>query len=353
MDEHVIVWDLETIPDLAAVARAHDLEEHNIAAARAVLGEKFPKHPWHQIVCIGALIAARSPEGWQVLSLGAPHVGARTEAELITAFVGKIAELEPRLVTFNGNAFDLPVLRYRAMLHGIAAPGLSCRSYFHRFTDDAVDLCDVLSSFGNAKATLHQISRTLNLPGKASGIEGSQVEQLVQEGRIVEVAAYCLEDVTNTYRIWLRHSANALRKDRTREYRHASSGHGKGFDRKLLRPVKGRVSDDPVYMLNSSLVEEVARRAVSILVDVRGMDGAKVLCQNLGHMAYAAGGLPAALLAQVRTVDDMLKERTRGPWRGGEIIKAVLRFMALSHHSVGGILTSHFWGSRWSLDHGS
>ena len=63
-------------------------------------------------------------------------MGDRTERELITAFCDKIAELKPlkpQLVTFNGNSFYLPVLRYRAMVHGISAPGLSVRSYFqHR-----------------------------------------------------------------------------------------------------------------------------------------------------------------------------------------------------------------------------
>jgi predicted PolB exonuclease-like 3'-5' exonuclease len=78
-------------------------------------------------------------------AVGAPHVGERTERELIAAFCDKIAELSPQLVTFNGNSFDLPVLRYRAMVHGVAAPGLSVRPYFHRYTEDAIDLCDARS----------------------------------------------------------------------------------------------------------------------------------------------------------------------------------------------------------------
>ena len=205
MDDYVIVWDLETVPDLAAVARINGLPVTETSLVREALGEKFPKHLFHSIVCIGALIARRItiPGPWEVVALGAPHIGYRTEAELIAAFVARIAELEPRLVTFNGNGFDLPVLRYRAMLHRIAAPGLSNRPYFHRYTDDAVDLCDVLSSFGRAKATLHEISRMLGFAGKASGVDGGQVEQLVGEGRLADVAAYCQEDVVNTYRIWL------------------------------------------------------------------------------------------------------------------------------------------------------
>jgi predicted PolB exonuclease-like 3'-5' exonuclease len=207
MDEHVIVWDLETVPDLAAVARIHGLPVTETALIREALGEKFPKAILHPVICIGALIARRAPgpSPWEVIALGTPHIGERTEAELIAAFVARIAELQPRLVTFNGTGFDLPVLRYRAMLHRISAPGLACRPYFHRYRDDAVDLCDVLSSFGKAGAKLHEISRMLGFAGKASGIDGGQVEQLVAQGRIVEVAAYCQEDVVNTYRIWLLH----------------------------------------------------------------------------------------------------------------------------------------------------
>jgi 3'-5' exonuclease len=125
---------------------------------------------------------------------------------LISALVGKIAELSPPLVTFNGNGLDLPVLRYRAMIHSVSAPGLAGRSYFNRYTEDALDLCDALSSFSSgARATLNEISRIMGLPGKPDGIDGGPVEKYFREGSIKEIAEYCESDVVNTYRVWLRY----------------------------------------------------------------------------------------------------------------------------------------------------
>jgi len=167
MNNNVIVWDLETIPDLQGFAAANYLTGKTDAEIREVMGDKFPKHIYHSIACIGALIAHREEDCWAVDAVGAPHIGERSEKELIQAFVDKIAELTPQLVTFNGNSFDLPVLRYRAMTHGVAAPGLSARPYFNRYTDDAIDLCDVLSSFApQGKATLNELSRVMGVPGE-------------------------------------------------------------------------------------------------------------------------------------------------------------------------------------------
>jgi 3'-5' exonuclease len=62
-EQSIIVWDLETVPDLAAAARMLDLGNASGAEVREALGSGFPKYPLHKIVCIGALIASRQPEG--------------------------------------------------------------------------------------------------------------------------------------------------------------------------------------------------------------------------------------------------------------------------------------------------
>jgi 3'-5' exonuclease len=158
------------------------------------------------IICIGALIAHQDGGQWTIDALGAPHVGERTEKALISSFVDRIADLSPQLVTFNGSSFDLPVLRYRALIHGVAAPGLSSRPYFNRYTEDAVDLCDALSSFNaQGKVTLHELCRVMALPGKPDGISGGDVDNFYRAGRIREIAEYCESDVVNTYRVWLRY----------------------------------------------------------------------------------------------------------------------------------------------------
>ena len=206
MVEHVMAWDIETIPDLDGFVLVSQLDGKSESEIRESLGDKFPKLIFHRIACIGALIASRSEEGWHVDTAGAPHIGERSERDLIQAFVDRIDELKPRLVTFNGASFDLPVLRYRAMINKVSAPGLAKRNYFNRYSDDALDLCDVLASFDQrGKVSLNELSRVLGLPGKPDGIDGSQVDAYYRAGRIKEIAEYCETDVVNTYRIWLRY----------------------------------------------------------------------------------------------------------------------------------------------------
>jgi len=124
---------------------------------------------------------------------------------LLKSFLERLTTKRPQLVSFNGQGFDLPVLRYRAMLRHLSAPTLERSGVFRRYGEEALDLCDVLSSF-DARGKIGQdaLCRILALPGKPSGVDGGSVAQFVKDGRIQEVADYCESDIVNTYRIWLR-----------------------------------------------------------------------------------------------------------------------------------------------------
>jgi hypothetical protein len=75
-------------------ARANDV--------RAELADRFPKHIYHSIICIGALIAHREEDGhWIVDAIGAPHAGERSERELIASFV----ETKPRENVLTSHAW--------------------------------------------------------------------------------------------------------------------------------------------------------------------------------------------------------------------------------------------------------
>jgi hypothetical protein len=95
----VIVWDIETVPDLKGFAAANGHDGKSDEEIRAAMGDKFPKHIYHSIICIGALVAHREDNRWVVDALGAPHIAERTEKALISSFLDRIAELSPQLVT--------------------------------------------------------------------------------------------------------------------------------------------------------------------------------------------------------------------------------------------------------------
>ena len=200
----VMVFDLETVPDFAALARMHGLDPSDEAGAEALLGGKFAKHVFHRIVCLGVLVAREAKGMWRVESLVAPHSGAQSEAQLIADFSVQLDALGPQLVSFNGSGFDLPVLRYRALVNRVPIPGLNRRAYFQRYSEDSLDLCDVLASFQpGARIGLDALCRALDLPGKPGGIDGSRVSDFFRAGRLDEIAAYCRADVVATYRVWL------------------------------------------------------------------------------------------------------------------------------------------------------
>ncbi len=222
-DQRIVVFDLETIPDVtagklslglpSAIDDGEARERLNEAYRREgqTPAQVFVKSVLHKIVCVGAMYADRSDRnaGWSITRFGAVHIGMRDEREIVSGFIDSLSDAPaPQLIGFNSSSFDLPVLRYRALALGVPAPVLhrgNGRDYWYRFGRDHLDICDFISSFGAAtRPSLAELGSIVGLAVKTDGIDGSQVERLVAEGKIEDVASYCESDVLATYLVFLK-----------------------------------------------------------------------------------------------------------------------------------------------------
>lgn len=213
----ILVFDIETIPDIEAGRKLHALEglsDKDTASAlfalrRAKVGHDFLPHYLQKIIAISLVICSVS--SLRVWSLGEEH---SDEKELIHRFFTGIDKYMPTLVSWNGSGFDLPVLHYRALLHGVAAPTyweigdnqqtFRWNNYLNRFHYRHLDLMDVLAGYQNkAFAPLDDIASMLGFPGKM-GMNGAHVWEQYLAGNLKGIRDYCETDVLNTYCVYLR-----------------------------------------------------------------------------------------------------------------------------------------------------
>ncbi|TCO80444.1 hypothetical protein EV699_11488 [Plasticicumulans lactativorans] len=214
---NALVFDIETVPDVAGARRLHGfagLDDAAVAEAmflerRQTTGNEFVRHHLQRVVAIAVVM--RRGNALKCAALGSP---TSSEAELIAEFFDVIDKTTPTLVSWNGSGFDLPVLHYRALLHGVRAPrywdtgesdaGMRYNHYLGRFHWRHTDLMDVLAGYqARAAAPLDEIATLLGLPGKL-GMDGGQVWGAFRQGQLDAIRDYCETDVLNTYLIWLR-----------------------------------------------------------------------------------------------------------------------------------------------------
>ena len=213
----VLVFDIETIPDVETGRTLHDLQglsdedtaQAMFALRRAKVGHDFLPHYLQKICAISLVLSTGSQI--KVWSLGDE---SSDEKELITRFYAGIDKHIPTLVSWNGSGFDLPVLHYRSLLHGVAAPtyweagehqqAFKWNNYLSRFHYRHIDLMDIIAGYQNkAFAPLDDISTMLGFPGKM-GMSGSKVWEQYSAGQLKIIRDYCETDVLNTYCVYLR-----------------------------------------------------------------------------------------------------------------------------------------------------
>ena len=217
----VLAFDIETIPDVAGIRKLHALPaelsdaetaEFAFQKRRAAGGSDFLPLHLQRVVVISC--ALREGDRFTVWSLAEPKL---SEAALIQRFYDGIEKFTPQLVSWNGGGFDLPVLHYRGLIHGVVAPryweqgegdykdsrDFKWNNYLGRYHSRHLDLMDLLALYQpRANAPLDELAKLMGLPGKL-GMDGSAVWGAWQEGRSDEIRDYCETDAVNTYLVFL------------------------------------------------------------------------------------------------------------------------------------------------------
>lgn len=212
-----LVFDIETIPDIALGRRLYNLDglpDEQVAKAMFALrrqstGGDFLPYEQQRVVAISCVL--RSRDALRVWSLGEV---SSTEAELVERFFDGIERFSPDLISWNGSGFDLPVLTLRALAAGVQAPrywetgdgdtAFRYNNYLSRYHWRHTDLMDVLSGYqGRGRISLQNAACLLGFPGKL-GFSGAQVWDAWLAGNLTGIRQYCETDVLNTYLIYLR-----------------------------------------------------------------------------------------------------------------------------------------------------
>jgi 3'-5' exonuclease len=214
----VLAFDIETVPDVAGLRRLHDIDpnvpdrdvaEFAFRERRARTGHDFLPLHLHRVVAIACTL--REGDSFRVWSLGSPDSG---EQDLIARFFEGIDKYTPQLVSWNGGGFDLPVLHYRSLVHGVCAPRywdmgdddreFRFNNYISRYHSRHTDLMDLLSMYqARATAPLDELAQLLGFPGKL-GMDGSKVWDAYLAGGIQDIRNYCETDAVNTYLVFQR-----------------------------------------------------------------------------------------------------------------------------------------------------
>lgn len=215
----VLVFDIESIPDVAGLralrgAAPGDTDEQVHAAWLAERKEKgqsdfMPLH-LQRILVISCVF--RNAEGLRIHSF-VDRDGA-SEGKVIQNFFHSIEKHVPQLVSWNGGGFDLPVLHYRGLRHGVEANKywdmgeddreFKWNNYIGRYHMRHLDLMDLLAMYSpKNNAPLDAMAKLCGFPGKL-GMDGSQVYAQYLAGQTEEIRRYCETDVMNTYLLYCR-----------------------------------------------------------------------------------------------------------------------------------------------------
>ena len=201
------VFDVETIPDFEFVRQIIDNPEENDDELLIQASEELARNSsgflppmYHKMISwVGLWI-----ENNGVPKQKASWHGTDEKEGLESLFDTLSTYKDFGLIHHNGRGFDLPLLTYRALKHGLQMPKrLNHYDIKYRYSDDNVDLLDEFSNYGASSwPKLKHLGKLIGIPFKQTG-EGNEVLRMFREDKLKEIEHYCHEDVMGTYVVWL------------------------------------------------------------------------------------------------------------------------------------------------------
>lgn len=204
----IFVFDAETIPDFELLRQILDepgaddkliLEKASEELSRNQSG--FLPPMYHRLISWVGLWIENSGQPAQKTSWS----GEDEKEGLQKLFDTLSTYKDFGLIHHNGRGFDLPLLTYRSMKHGLQMPlRLNSHDIRYRFSKANLDLMDEFSNYGaSSYPKLKHLGYLIDLPFKKTA-EGNEVLEMYQKGELDRIEHYCYEDVMATYIIWLR-----------------------------------------------------------------------------------------------------------------------------------------------------
>ncbi len=214
-----MVFDIESIPDLCGLRALRGVPSSvsDEQLHRDWLAERQEKGlsdfmPLHLQRVLVISVVFRNADGIRVHSF--VDRDGKSEGKVVQTFFHAIEKHTPQLVSWNGGGFDLPVLHYRGLLHGVEASRywdlgeedreFKWNNYISRYHLRHLDLMDLLAMYSPKNhAPLDALAKLFGFPGKL-GMDGSQVHAQYLAGQLEDIRRYCETDVMNTYLVYCR-----------------------------------------------------------------------------------------------------------------------------------------------------
>lgn len=224
VSRHVCAFDLEWVPDPTSGRRVYglpatlsDAEVFEVMWVKAGATAEKPRPHLKTVLCrviaVSAVVREQQPDGdihLRLTTLPKQIDQLMDEGELISTFLGYLGQHHPQLVGFNSQTADLPILLQRGLVSGVSAAEFCRRAdrgwgndYFSRHGDAHIDLKSVLSGWGIATPTLHELAAAMGIPGQV-GAEPHDVVNWWVEGNLRAIVAQSQYDALSTYLVWLR-----------------------------------------------------------------------------------------------------------------------------------------------------